>query len=129
MNIFEQAARNKLRFQTEMGILSAEDLWQLPLSTSRGTSLDDIARGLNHALKDDNVSFVNEEQKPNATLQLSFDIVKHIIDVKKAERTAAQEAKAKADKKQKLLALIEQKENEALSQKSLDELRAEIASM
>jgi hypothetical protein len=36
MNIFEQATRAKIRFSTPVGMLSVEDLWDLPLTSTQG---------------------------------------------------------------------------------------------
>ncbi len=129
--MFEKASRLKLRFDTNKGQLSIEDLWDLPLTSNTGkANLDDIARGLFQKLKSDNtVSFVKPEQKSDQADQLAFDIVKHIIDVRVAERDAASLAAVNREKKQKLLELIEQKENTVLSEKSLDELKAMAASL
>lgn len=129
--MFENATRNKLRFETIKGQLSVEDLWDLPLMSSAGrVNLDDIARSLHKQLKnDDDVSFVVTAKKSDATVQLKFDIVKHIIDVKMAENKAAAEEHNRADKKQKLLAIIADRENEALKNMPLDELRKALADL
>jgi hypothetical protein len=90
--LFEQASRMKLRISTTSGNLSVEDLWDLPLtSRTNKLNLDDIARSLHQELKSqDDVSFVTEKTSPKQSLlQLQFDIVKHIIDVKISERNAA----------------------------------------
>lgn len=123
MTIFETAARKKLRFDSPKGLLSVEDLWDLPL-TSKSGSLDTIACQLFKQLKsDDSVSFVTAAKKSDATVQLKFDVVKHVIDVRVAERDAAVVAAQKADKKQIILNILAQKEGEALSQASPEELR------
>lgn len=123
--MFEQAIRQKLRFTTSQGQLSVEDLWDLPLtSTTNKANLDAIAVGLYAELNSNrNISFVNNGSTGDQTLQLKFDIVKHIIDVRKAENASAVEARARKDQKQRLLELINQKENESLAGKSIDELR------
>lgn len=123
--MFEQATRMKLRFNTPQGQLSVEDLWDLPLtSTTNKANLDAIAVGLYAELNSNrNISFVNSGSAGDQTLQLKFDIVKHIIDVRKAENASAVEARARKDQKQRLLELINQKENESLAGKSIDELR------
>ncbi len=123
--MFEQATRAKLRFATTNGQLSVEDLWDLPLtSTTNRANLDAIAVGLYAELNSNrNISFVNSNSTGDQTLQLKFDIVKHIIDVRKAENASAVEARARKDQKQRLLELINQKENESLAGKSIDELR------
>lgn len=123
--MFEQATRMKLRFNTPQGQLVVEDLWDIPLtSTTNKANLDAIAVGLYAELNSNrNISFVNNGSTGDQTLQLKFDIVKHIIDVRKAENASAVEARARKDQKQRLLELINQKENESLAGKSIDELR------
>lgn len=132
MSMFEKASRLKLRFDTSKGMASAsvEDLWDLPL-TGKSLSLDTIALDLNRKLKEtgDVVSFVDDTKKTDEVLQLKFELVKHIITVKKAEQAAATEAKVRAEKKQQILGLIAQKENEQLSQASIDELRSQLAQL
>lgn len=128
--MFEKATRQKLRFQTDKGLLSVEDLWDLPLTSLRGTNLDDIARGLHSQLKNSNdVSFVVKERKSNESVQLAFDIVKHIIDVKLVERDAAQLAASAKEKKQQIMQLIANKEQSALAEMPLDELRKMVEAM
>lgn len=127
--MFQQAARLKLRFITPVGNLTVEDLWDLPLTTTKANkaSLDDVARSLHLQLQSNaDISFVNTNPKTDQTIQLSFDIVKHIIDVLLAENAAEAMKKANKDRKQHLLGILAQKENESLSQLSLDELRAAI---
>ena len=129
--MFAQASRLKLRFSTSKGDVTVEDLWDLPLtSTVNKPNLDDIARGLFSQLKSDtNVSFVNPAQKSDATIQLKFDLVKHVIDVRLAENAAAATTAANKEKKQKLLSVLESKENEALTQMPVDELRKMIQAL
>lgn len=131
-NIFEQAARAKLRFETSAGLLSAEDLFDLPLTSAvKKPNLDDIAKALHKKLRDegDAVSFVTPAVKSTATDELRFEIVKHVIAVRIAERDAAAEAKARADKKQKLLELIDRKQNQQLEGQTLEELQAQLAAL
>lgn len=49
---------------------------------------------------------------------------KHIFQVKQSERVEAQNARAKAEKKQKLMGLIESKQEAALEGLSVEELTA-----
>jgi hypothetical protein len=127
MNLFEQASRLKLHFDTVQGPLDVSDLWDLPVNTTvkNKASLADIARGLNKQLKDsgDDLPFLSAAKKADATVQLRFDIVKHIVETKTAEAAKAAEVRANADKKQQILALIATKEAEQLSGQSLDDLR------
>jgi hypothetical protein len=125
--MFEQASRLKVRFDTSKGLLSVEDLWDLPLTSETGrANLDDIARGLHQALKvsGDNVSFVTPtENKADERLQLGFDVVKRIIEVRVAERDTAKAETDRKARKQRIMSIIAQKEDEKLSGTSLEELR------
>ena len=123
--MFEKALRLKLRFDTPSGLLGAEDLWDLPLTSTRGrANLDDVARSLNKQLKSgDDVSFVVKERKSDETVQLKFDLVKHVIDVRLAENAAALLEKERAEKKQKIMSIIASKQDESLHSMSLDDLK------
>lgn len=123
--MFTKANRLKLRFNSPAGQISVEDLWDLPLiSKTSKPNLDDIAKDLFQQLRVTAVaSFVVKENKENETLQLKFDIVKHIIDTRLAENDIALQAGIRKEKKQQLLAIIAQKENEELAGSSKEELR------
>lgn len=128
--MFEQAAKVKLRFETPAGYLTVEDLFDLPLTSSRGVSLDDIAKQLNREIKSSaEESFVTEQTAADARLQLAFDIVKHVIAYKKNKAAEAQEAANKKYKKQQLLELITEKKNEQLKSSSVEELEAMVAAL
>lgn len=129
--MFEKASRMKLRFDTPKGQLSAEDLWDLPLTSTTGkANLDEIAKTLFRKLKDEGeVSFVNPAKTGDKTVQLQFDIVKHVIEIRIAERDAAELARVNKEKKQLILGIIAQKENEQLATTSLDDLRKMIETM
>lgn len=125
--MFEKATRMKLRFTTSKGSVTTEDLWDLPL-TGRGANLNDLAKSLNKQLKEDaEEDFVKAKSTADQEITLKFDIVKHVILVKLNE---AEEAKQKADnkaRKQMIMGLIAEKEQESLKNKSADELRAMLA--
>lgn len=123
--MFEKATRLALRFDSPKGLLSVEDLWHLPLqaSTTRA-NLDDIARALHQKLRNDaNVSFVEKDRKSDEMVQLKFDIVKHIIDTKLVELEAATKERAAAERRQRILAIIADREDDDLRKLPLDELR------
>jgi hypothetical protein len=121
--MFEQAVREKLRFDSPKGPLSVEDLWDLPLTSARGANLNDIAKDLNRQLKaEGEEDFVNPTAKRNTLLQLAFDIVKHIIVVRKAEAEAARQATVKREQRARIQELIAKKQDQELEGKSLEEL-------
>lgn len=130
--MFEQASRMKLRFDTDKGSLSAEDLWDLPLTSSVGRlSLDEIALGLHAELKGsaEVVSFVDDAAKADSVVQLRFDVVKHIIDVRKKENAEALAAKERQATKQKLMAALERKRDNRLETMSEEDIQAELAKL
>jgi hypothetical protein len=125
-DMFEKATRQKLRFDTVRGQLTVEDLWDLPLSSrANQPNLDDIARALNKAIKNtgEDVSFVNPAASSDPSLQLRFDIVKHVIDTVLSENAARNERRQRAEKKERLLSIIAEREDESLKSMPLDELR------
>jgi hypothetical protein len=132
MDIFEQATRLKLRFDTaRIGEITAEDLFDLPLTSKTGrANLDDIARSLHKQLKNgDDVSFVEPSRSSDPVIQLRFDIVKHVIGAKIEENQKAAKAREDAEKKQKIMALIADKKDEVLKGKPLEELEAMLTAL
>jgi len=123
--MFEKASRLKLRFESGKGLLTVEDLWDVSLTSKSGTSLDNIAKGLHNQLKEeDEVSFVAPVSRANAELNLKFDIVKHIIGVRLAEREERKNAKEKKEEKEKILSIIAKKKDAELENLSVEELEA-----
>jgi hypothetical protein len=122
MTPFERATKQKLRFDTALGRINVEDLWDIPLE-----QLDQLAQELHKEVESgEEVSFI-EAKKPTAAfteLKLKFDVVKRVIEVRLAAQKKAEKAAATKAKKQRLLALIEEKQDEELKGKSLDELQA-----
>lgn len=123
--MFEKASRMKLRYQTNRGVISVEDLWDLSLE-----SLDAIAISLNKKLKESQTeSFIKTKTEDTTELELKFNIVKHIIDVKLSEAEARKNAAEKRAKKQKLMDLIAKKQDAELEGKSVDELMKELTAL
>ncbi len=126
-DLFEKASRLKVRFMTIKGAVSVEDLWDMPLTSSTGKpNLDDIARGLHRQLKSkqDEESFVEPVERAEVDCaEIGFAVVRRVIEIKVAERKSAKEATERREKKQQILGIIAQKENEKLSTTSLEELR------
>ena len=51
--MFEKAARLKLRFDTSKGLVTVEDLFDLPLTVRNGgASLDNIAKGIARLIRE-----------------------------------------------------------------------------
>lgn len=130
--MFEKCARLKLRFASPQGGLSAEDLWDLPLTSARANqaNLNSIAKGISRQLKAENEEdFVNPKSGADEALQLALDIVKHVIQVRQAENETARALADRKEKKAKLLELIARKQDQALEGKPLEELQEMVASL
>ncbi|MEO3748812.1 hypothetical protein [Plantactinospora sp. B5E13] len=128
MTIFEEATREKFRYPSTKGLLTTEQLWELPLTAKSGFSLDDVAKAVNAELKAiDTESFVATETNPaKATLETKLEVVKHVIAIRLAEDQAAKAAAAKKLEKEKLLAVLGRKQDAALENLTEAELLARI---
>jgi hypothetical protein len=126
--MFEAASRLKLRFASQVGHLTVEDLWDLPLTSATKANLDQIAVELNRQLKGTEESFVSTGKK-NAVLELKFEVVKHIIGVRVAENQEKLEAQNRKAKKAQIAELIEEKKSEGLKNMSLEDLEKLAASL
>ena len=130
--MFENAARLKYRFSTTSGVLSVEDLWQLPLTSKRFISLNGIARNLYQAIKstDDLPDFVNNTADSKLQeMQDKFEIVKHIIEVLKAELDATKQANVLRNQKALLVEILHEKKNDELKALSVEDLEKRLAEM
>jgi restriction endonuclease S subunit len=117
-NIFEYAVRNKVRFPFK-GMISAEDLWDLSL-----TNLDSIYKTLNKQVKQsEEESLLTTKTSVDTELEVQIAIVKHIVSVKLAEQEAREKDAARRAQKQKIMSIIATKEDEALQNRSVDDLR------
>lgn len=118
MNIFEFATRNKIRFPFK-GMISVEDMWDLSL-----VNLDSIYKTLNKQVKQsEEESLLSTKESVDTELEVQIAIVKHIVSVKLAEKEAAEKASSKKAQKQKIMSIIATKENEALQNSSIDDLK------
>ena len=130
ISIFEKAARTKLRFDTPKGLVTVEDLFSLPLktTTNSGMSLNDLAVKANQVIKaSGDEDFVEGSSgSPNPADKLRFDILLRVIEIKVAENKAKQESAAKAERKQKILEIINEKQDAGLKDLSLEQLQAMI---
>ncbi len=125
--MFEQASKLKIRYTSNKGLLTVEDLWDLPLTTKKpnGVSLDTLAQSVNCTLKATaNESFVvTPTSTINTILELQLNIIKHIIAVKMAANLASLNKKVAETKKARIQDIIASKEDAALSEMSVEDLQ------
>ena len=129
--MFFAITRMKARFESPQGQLTVEDLWDIPLTSSKNkANLDDIARGLSrHVRESETESFVTKPPKTNEAAILKLEAIKHIISVRLAEQEAAALIRANKEKKYQIMEIIAQKENEHLASQSIDDLRKMVESL
>ncbi len=130
-NIFEYATRNKLRFDSTKGALTAEQLWDVPLRSIDGFNLDAIAKSTNSVLKAaTEESFVSTARTPAHTrLELTLEVVKRVIEVKLGDEADAKQRAENKKEREKLLEILAEKENGKLSELSVKELQKRIAAL
>lgn len=130
-DLFMIASRKQYRYPSERGYLSTEQVWELPLTSRNKFDLNNVAIAVNAELKTlAEESFVETNSNPiRKDLQNQLEILKIVIATKQEEKKKATERQARAALKEKIQLAIEAKETEQLGSTSLDELRAQLASL
>lgn len=129
-NLFILATRNKYRFQSNVGLLSVEDLWGLPITSQRSEALtlSMLAQNLNAQIKPTEGLEWLETQRGNAgqdELKNKLAIIKYIVETRRAEATAHQEAESKAQ----LLAKLKAEQTRRKEQNLMDQSDEELAKL
>jgi len=127
MEMFAKATRHAFRYNSTKGALTTEQLWELPLTGA--FSLNAVATEVTNSIKSmGEDSFV--EVTPNPDLALAkkkLEVLKYVRDYKLEEKAAAkQKAAERAAKRAKLLEILNNKENEAMSAMSKEEIMREL---
>lgn len=120
MENFKLATQQKLRFQTNKGLLSTEQLWDLSLG-----DLDALAVSLETEHKQSaKRSFLVKTSVKDKTAKLRFDVVLDVLGTMVAEQEAALEALEIKEHNKKIITLISEKQDESLKGKSIKQLEA-----
>ena len=126
-NIFEKAARSKLRFPSVRGELSVEQLWELPLMAKTEFDLDSVAKEVNSALREvTSESFVQASSPKQPELELKLEIVKHVIATRQAEKLEASKRAERLAERAKLIDLLGEKHDDELKGLTKEQLKARI---
>lgn len=117
-NMFEYATRNKVRFPFK-GQISVDDLWDL-----RTDDLDTVFKTLNRQVKQsEEESLLVTKTAEDTALDVQIAIVKYIFDIKMQEANARLLDKERKAQKQKIMAILANKQEQELQNKSVDELQ------
>jgi len=127
--MYKQASKMKLRFESEKGSLTVEDLWDLPLTSEKGVSLDGLAKKVYHELTSYEINFVDKVDIGKRISELKLNIIKDIIAEKISDREKAKERSLLKSRKEKILEIIEEKESEFLKEKDIDQLKGMLNNM
>lgn len=125
--MYKIASRKKLRIQTNRGMLSVEQLWDLS-KEEIGELAKSIRKRINNqkgVTGDSELDFLKPTaQKEESIDELTFRILKDIYQTKQAEEDKAHRAAEKRLKNRRILELIAKKQDEALESKTVEELEA-----
>ncbi len=125
MDIFMRATKQKVRWETSKGVLSVEDVWDLSLE-----QLNTIAVKLNKEIKESGEeNFLDDSPAVSPVVKLKFDVVIAIMDHKKTLKAAAETRAKNKEEKQKLLRLLEQREDEEMASLSKEDILKKLGDM
>lgn len=118
MDNFKLASQQKLRFQTNRGSLSTEQLWDLSLE-----DLDILAVHLEVQHKESGKkSFLVKKSEKDKIAKLRFDVALDVLTTKVEEAQVLAEAQEIKKHNEKIITLISEKQDESLKGKSIREL-------
>jgi hypothetical protein len=117
VDIFQKAVKRKIRFQYN-GVLTVEDLYDL-----RPKSLDELYRELakNSNEGGEGLLDVSREETDNT---LRMELVKAVFEDKAKDAERARKTMSTRAQKEKIREIIAEKQDGALRDKSLEDLRA-----
>lgn len=131
MNIFEIAAKNKYRFKVSGGVLTVEDLFDLPIKSDKGrldlyTIASSLAEGLG---KNDNEllnGIFSDTVDVDTETKVKFDIVKRVVEIKREENQQRKNAAINKAERDKLLDILAKKQDQSLESLSIEEIQAKL---
>ena len=118
-DLFKVAAKKKYRFNYK-GSITVEDLWDLSVE-----ELDGIYKRLKAQQKNNSEeSLLQSVSKEDKELTNKIDIIKTIVSDKLIAKERALKAAEKKAQNQRILEIMADKQDAALKEKSIDELKA-----
>jgi len=119
--MYKQASKLGLRFATEKGNLSVEQLWDLS-QTELSNTIKSVKKLLKQNTDDDELSFLGDTVVTDDVNKLRFELLKDVYLTKKKEAEELRTAKEDKARKQKIAEIIAEKKEGALRDKSIEEL-------
>ena len=126
--LFIKATRTKLRFSTNKGQLSTEDLFDLSLK-----SLDTVGQLIIAELKPGSSSLLeNPDPRVSAASaenELRLEIIKFVIATKQEDNKAALAASLNRRQREFLMSLKEKRQIDAMESLTVEEIDAQLAAL
>lgn len=124
-NLFFTAALKKYLYPSTKGQVTTQDLFDFTLQ-----ALNSTAKTLNAAIKDEEEEdFISSNSVAATDLRNKLEIVKAVIAHKKAVQEQNANRKARAAERQRLLEILESKQQESLSNLSIEDLEKRLAEL
>ena len=119
MDLILKALAERFRFASSKGDLNLEDLFHISL-----TKLNAVAVALHEEAEANTVSFIKPASKAGSMANQKLEIVKAVISYRQAQSEAATQSAKKASERNRINELIAQKQDESLTNLSIEELIA-----
>lgn len=123
MDIFKYAIKNKLRFNYK-GVCTVEDLYDIPLS-----GLDKMYGELKKQQKSfGEDSLLNKKSSEEKEIGIKIEIIENIVADRLADIDKAKKVQQTRERNRRIAQIIADKEDAALNDMSLEDLKAMLAS-
>lgn len=128
--LFIEASRKGYRFNSQKGLLTTEDLWNLPVDNKIKTCLYSIGKSLKLQLKNSEENEFSDTASAEDTIVINqLEIVRHIIKVKLEEKATAVKSADNKRYKDKLLGILADKKDAALLDRSEADILKELEAL
>ena len=123
MDIFKYAVKNKMRFNYK-GVCTVEDLYDIPLS-----GLDKMYGELKKQQKNfGEDSLLNKKSSEEKEIGIKIEIIESIVADRLADIDKAKKAQQTRERNRRIAQIIADKEDAALNDMSLEDLKAMLVS-
>lgn len=123
MDIFKYAVKNKMRFSYK-GVCTVEDLYDIPLS-----GLDKMYGELKKQQKSfGEDSLLNKKSSEEKEIGIKIEIIESIVADRLADIDKAKKVQQTRERNRRIAQIIADKEDAALNDMSLEDLKAMLAS-
>lgn len=123
-----KALRSKVRFATNRGPMTIEQLFEMPLTSRDDFNLEMVAQAVHTELEKAGAkSFVGSKSNPKKVeLQVKMDIVIWVIQIKEAENEAKRDKVSKDAQRELLRQALANAQSSALSEMTVEQIQAKL---